>query len=156
MTATFPFGLVKELSWDGQRARWRGRFLVPEGVPDGHYTVLIVVELADGRRRESRQPYVLDSKTDDFQVELSPKAARPGRLLNVTVDSVEPAAEVYVHCKELGWLRRVLSSNDELRWTGKVRVPTGATVGEYRVLLVVRDRAGNRAEQWQTFQVEAK
>ena len=155
VTATFPFGLVKELSWDGQRSRWRGRFLVPEGVPDGHYSILIVIELADGSRIERREPYVLDSKADDFQVELTPKPARAGKLVTVSVDSVEPADEVYVHCKELGWLRQVLTSKDDVRWTAKVRVPAGVAPGEYRVLLVVRDRAGNRAEQWQTLEVEA-
>jgi len=156
VTATFPFGLVKELSWDAQRSRWRGRFLVPAGVPDGHYTVLIVIELADGGRIERREPYVLDSKAEDFQVELSPKPARPGKPVSVNVDSVEPASEVYVHCKELGWLRQGLTSPDGVRWTTKARVPARSAAGAYRVLLVVRDRAGNRAEQWQTLEVEAK
>jgi len=156
VTATFAFGLVKDLSYDTQRSRWRGRFLVPEGVPDGNYTVLIVVELADGSRIERREPYVLDSKNDDFAVEFAPKAVKTGKPLSVKVDSVEPAAEVYVHCPELGWLRQVLASEDGVHWTVKLRVPASSAAGEYRLLVVVRDRAGNRAEQWQTLKVEAK
>ena len=156
VTAIFPFGLLKELSYDAQRARWRGRFLVPEGVPDGAYTIRIVIEFADGSTIERREPYVLDSKVDDFTVEFSPKAARAGKLLNVKVDSVEAADEVYVHCPELGWMRQVLASEDNVHWTVRLRAPAGTVAGEYRVLLVVRDRAGNRAEQWQTLKVEAK
>ena len=156
VTATFSFGLVKELTFDAQRARWRGRFLVPEGLPDGAYTILVVIELADGSRIERREPYVLDSKADDFVVEMLPKAAKPGALLTVKVDSVEPADEVYVHCRELGWLRLVLSSEDAIHWTTRVRVPGDITKGDYQVLVVVRDRAGNRAEQNHTLTVEAK
>jgi Ca-activated chloride channel family protein len=156
VTATFPFGLVKELSYDAQRTMWRGRFLVPEGVPDGNYTVLVVIELADGSLIERREPYVLDSKADDFGVEMAPKPAHAGKTVNVKVDSVEPAEEVYVHCLELGWLRQVLSAKDRVHWTLRLRVPAGTAAGEYQVLVVVRDRAGNRAEQYQTLIVEAK
>ena len=155
VTAYFPFGLVKELTFDGQRARWRGRFLVPEGVPDGAYTILIVIELADGSTVERREPYLLDSHADDFSVELSPKPARAGKLVAITIDSVEPADEVYVHCPELGWQRLVLASKDFVTWTARLRVPAVTTPGEYRVMLVVRDRAGNRAEQWQSLTVNA-
>jgi Ca-activated chloride channel family protein len=156
VTATFSFGLVKELTFDTQRTRWRGRFLVPEGVPDGAYTILIVIELADGSTLERREPYVLDSKADDFTVELLPKTLRPGALLTVKVDSVEPADEVYVHCRELGWLRQVLSTEDGIHWTVRLHVQSDMTKGDYQVLVVVRDRAGNRAEQKHTLTVEAK
>jgi Ca-activated chloride channel family protein len=155
VTAYFPFGLVKELTFDGQRARWRGRFLVPEGVPDGAYTILIVIELADGSTVERREPYLLDSHADDFSVELSPKPARAGKLVAITIDSVEPADEVYLHCPELGWQRLVLASKDFVTWIARLRVPAGTTPGEYRIMLVVRDRAGNRAEQWQSLTVNA-
>jgi Ca-activated chloride channel family protein len=155
VTAYFPFGLVKELTFDGQRARWRGRFLVPEGVPEGAYTILIVIELADGSTVERREPYLLDSHADDFSVELSPKPARAGKLVDITIDSVEPADEVYVHCPELGWQRLVLASKDFVTWTARLRVPAVTTPGEYRIMLVVRDRAGNRAEQWQSLTVNA-
>lgn len=150
VTAYFPFGLVKDLSYDTQRSRWRGRFLVPEGVPDGNYTVLIVIELADGSTIQRHEPYVLDSTGQDFAVEFS--TARAGKV-SVKVDSVEPADEVYVHCPELGWQRVVLSSTDFVTWTGRLRVPAGVA-GSFRVMLVVRDRAGNRTEQFQTVTLE--
>jgi Ca-activated chloride channel family protein len=155
VTATFPFGLVKELSYDAQRSIWRGRFLVPEGVPDGNYSVLVVIELADGSLVERREPYVLDSKAEDFGVELAPKPARAGKMVGVKVDSVESAEEVYVHSLELGWLRRNLAAKDREHWTGRLRVPATTPAGDYDVLVVVRDRAGNRTEQRQTLTVEA-
>jgi Ca-activated chloride channel family protein len=156
VTVFFPFGLVKELVFDAQRARWRGRFLVPEGVPDGDYTMLIVIELADGSIIEKRQPYVLDSKADEFDIELSKKTVKAGASLKVDVNSVEAADEVYVHCPELKWMRQVLASDDGVHWTLKLRVPAGTAAGEYRVMVVVRDKAGNRAEQWTTFKVEGR
>lgn len=155
VTATFPFGLIKELTYDGQRARWRGRFLVPEGVPDGRYSILITIELADGRIVERREPYVLDSKAEDFHVEMA-KTAKAGATVTASVDSIEPAEEVYVHCRELGWLRQVLTAADGVRWTGRLQVPSHTTAGAYGVRIVVRDRAGNRVEQMRTLSVGAK
>ena len=99
---------------------------------------------------------MLDSKADDFTVELLPKAPKRGALLTVKVDSVEPADEVYVHCRELGWLRQVLSTEDGIHWTVRLQVQSDMTKGDYQVLVVVRDRAGNRAEQKHTLTVEAK
>jgi Ca-activated chloride channel family protein len=158
VTAYFPFGLVKDLAWDPKREVWRGRFLVPAGIPDGVYTVLVAVELEDGQVVYDRIAYVLDSRAEEFIVEFSDEVVDAGAGLDVYVDSVEPAREVYVNCPELGWERVRLESEDDrnVDWVAELLVPEDALTGRYEVAVVVRDAAGNRLEQTVTIHVQGE
>jgi Ca-activated chloride channel family protein len=149
VTAYFPFGLVKQLRYDEARRVWRGRFLVPAGIPDGSYTIIVSIELADGSLLRRREGYELDSSAEEFLAAFAGYGAFAGGQVELTIDSVEPAAEVYVHCPELGWDRLVLEATDSasIDWLATLDIPWRTPPGEYRVLLVVRDRAGNRLEQ---------
>jgi Ca-activated chloride channel family protein len=156
VTAYFPFGLVLDLAYDQKREVWRGRFLVPAGIPDGIYTVLIVVEMEDGQVVYDRISYVLDSRAEEFVVEFSKEVLGVGAGVDVFVDAVEPAFEVYVHCPELGWERIQLEAEDDGRidWTAELEVPEDAITGRFEVMVVVRDAAGNRLEQTVTIHVQ--
>ena len=158
VTAYFPFGLVKDLAWDQKREVWRGRFLVPAGIPDGVYTVLVAVELEDGQLVYDRISYVLDSRAEEFIVEFSDEVVGAGEGVDVYVDAVEPAHEVYVNCPELGWERIQLEAEDDRKvdWIAELQVPEDAMTGRYEVLVVVRDAAGNRLEQTVTIHVQGE
>lgn len=158
VTAYFPFGLVKELHFDSVRDVWRGRFLVPAGVPDGDYTILVVIELADGSTVTRKEPYRLDSSTEDFvayfadgescdQHEVDRVASVSAlSMVELSVDAIEPATEVYAHSAELGWNRLALTPIDDQQvlWDGLMTLGPDVSAGTYRVLVVVRDAAGNR------------
>jgi len=158
VTAYFPFGLIKDLAWDPKREVWRGRFLVPAGIPDGVYTVLVAVELENGQVVYDRIHYVLDSRAEEFIVEFSDEVIDAGAGMDVYVDAVEPAREVYVNCPELGWERVQLESEDErnIDWVAELLVPEDALTGRYEVMVVVRDAAGNRLEQTATIHVQGE
>jgi Ca-activated chloride channel family protein len=92
VTAWFPFGLVKDLSWDDGLEKWVVRFLVPTDVPDGEYQAQVVIVKRDGTVELAKASYLIDSKAPDFQVELSGgrirvRTSEPAR--KVTVASVE-------------------------------------------------------------------
>lgn len=148
VTAYFPFGLVEDLHYDAVRDVWRARFLVPAGIPDGPYTIVVRIELADGSVKLRREPYTLDSSVADFEMEIDDRHARPGGVVRIEVDAIEPAHEVYVHLADIGWQRVVLEPGPEkIRWRGRLRLAKDAPQGEYTVMVVVRDVAGNRLEQ---------
>lgn len=149
VTAYFPFGLVKALSYDVGRDLWRTRFLVPEGIADGDYLVVIAIELADGKLLRRTQPFHLDSEAAEFDFGWSAACARPGTTLTLSVDSIEPASEVYVHAPTLHWWRAPLApeGSQAIDWQRLLRVPANAAVGSHEVTVVVRDRAGNRFAQ---------
>ncbi|QSQ26672.1 VWA domain-containing protein [Pyxidicoccus parkwayensis] len=147
VTAYFPFGLVKPLTFDPVTGAWRGRFLVPLSVKDGYYEVVIAAELPDGQvlRREVR--YRLDSKGNEFDVTLSSAEVAAGGMLKLDVDAVEATKEVSVYSELFGEEQHQLETKDGLRFTGELTVPRDAVPGEYELVFVARDSAGNRFER---------
>jgi Ca-activated chloride channel homolog len=69
VTAYFPFGLVKDLSWDDKLQKWVLRFLVPVGVPDGEYEATVLIVRRDRFVEVAKASYTIDSKQPDFEVE---------------------------------------------------------------------------------------
>ncbi|NOK16906.1 VIT domain-containing protein [Corallococcus carmarthensis] len=153
VTAYFPFGLVKPLTFDSLTRSWRGRFLVPLGVADGYYTVFIIAELADGRVERSEVRYRLDSKGNDFDVVLSQKEAAPGDTLTLDVDAVEATQEVSVYGDLFGDDQQLLDTQDHLRFSKALVIPEGTPAGTYELVFVARDAAGNRFERRETLRV---
>ncbi|MFB1485038.1 VIT domain-containing protein [Corallococcus sp. RDP092CA] len=153
VTAYFPFGLVKPLTFDPLTRSWRGRFLVPLGIEDGYYTVFIISELADGRVERSEVRYRLDSQGNDFEVVLSQKELHPGDTLMVDVDAVEATQEVSVYGDLFGEDQHLLDTRDRLRFTKSLVVPEGTPAGAYALVFVARDAAGNRFERRETLRV---
>ena len=88
VTAYFPFGLVKDLRWDGRLEKWTVRFLVPVEVPDGEYEARVVIVKRDGTLEMAKASYVIDSRPPVFDVDLV------GSRIRVRVD--EPARKVTV------------------------------------------------------------
>jgi Ca-activated chloride channel family protein len=153
VTAYFPFGLVKPLTYDTVSGYWRGRFLVPLFVKDGYYDVLVAVEMKDGtvRRREVR--YRLDSQGNDFEVTLSSRLLAPGQTLRLEVDAVEATKELSVYGELFGDEQVLLETRDGLRFSRELVVPAGTEPGEYELVLVARDAAGNRFERREKIRV---
>lgn len=147
VTAYFPFGLVKPLAYDVVTRMWRGRFLVPLEVQDGWYDVVVAVELKDGtvHRREVR--YRLDSKGNDFEVTLSARDVAPGQALGLEADAVETTKEVSVYSELFGEDQLQLDTQDGVRFQRELKVPADAKPGEYELVFVARDPAGNRFER---------
>ncbi|TSC27561.1 VIT domain-containing protein [Corallococcus sp. Z5C101001] len=153
VTAYFPFGLVKPLTFDSLTRAWRGRFLVPLGIEDGYYTVFIIAELADGRVERSEVRYRLDSKGNDFDAVLSQKELAPGDTLTLDVDAVEATQEVSVYGELFGEDQHLLDTQDGLRFTKSLVIPAGTPAGTYELVFVARDAAGNRFERRETLRV---
>jgi Ca-activated chloride channel homolog len=150
VTALFPFGLVKALRYDVARELWRGRFLVPAGIPDGFYEIVVAIVHADGRVEYRRQTYHLDSEVAEFSCSFDRVRVRAGRGFSLDVDAVESAAEVYAHSEALGIRRAALEPADEddrIDWSGWFEVGADVAPGVYPLLVVVRDDAGNRVER---------
>jgi Ca-activated chloride channel family protein len=65
--ALFPFGLRLPLVRRPGTALWEGRFLVPEGLKDGRYTVRVVLRDRSGARITETKPFVLDGKAPEVR-----------------------------------------------------------------------------------------
>lgn len=150
VTAFFPFGLVKPLTYDDGRGLWRGRFLVPAGIPDGYYKIVIAVETVDEEVFYRNEVYHLDSKAEEFICNLKKVRVQAGKGFTLKVDSIEAADEVYAHSKDLGIFRVALEPVDgdkRVDWSKWLKVAKDTTAKVYTLQVVMRDGAGNRVEQ---------
>jgi Ca-activated chloride channel family protein len=175
VTAYFPFGLVKPLHYDRVTNTWRARFLVPKpwtgtrasGArsgpearedgwdgsagpgPEGWYGVQVHVLGRDGVTRVLDVPYHLDATGPDLLVELDRRLVDRGDLIAIRVDAVEPTKEVSVYAAPFGELQHLLEPMDETetRFGGDLLVPDDAPLGWFELVVVARDKAGNRTEQ---------
>jgi len=156
VTAIFPFGLIKALTYDETRDKWRGRFLVPAGIPDGYYNIIIGIETKEGQLQYRRENYHLDSEAEEFITNFEHRRVRAGKGLLLEVDTIEKASEVYVHCEELGLNRVLLIAEDNqkrINWSKWIKIEKDIQAGTYTILVVMRDAAGNRLEKELTIEV---
>lgn len=140
VTAYFPFGLVKDLTYDADSEHWRVRFLVPKQVVDGDYEVKIVVVRADGTVEVAQVPYTIDSEGPEFEVSVEP--GKGGVLVKVT--TAEQARLVTVCADGAPGLRLELKDDgDGLHFQGFLAVPPGKRV----LRVVVADMARNEGDE---------
>jgi len=139
--ALFPFGLRLPLVRRPGTPLFEGRFLVPEGLRDGSYTVRIVLRDAAGATVSESKRFVIDGQAPAIAPDL-PRVVRPGEKLRVAVSTDE---DVIVLEARLGDGAPV-----PLRWdsaakrsVGEIRVPA-TLLGAQEVFIEAVDAAKNR------------
>lgn len=147
VTAYFPFGLVKDLSYDVRSERWQVRFLVPKEVADGRYTAKVLIVKKDGTVELAEVPFTIDSTAPEFSAEVS--AADGG--VEVLVSTAEPARQVTAALISDPRVRIELTdTGDHLVFKGFLPLPAG----HHAVRIVVADKARNEADQQLTCEVK--
>ena len=133
VTAYFPFGLVRDLTWDDGLKKWVLRFLVPVGVPDGEYDATVVIVLRDGRVELAKAHYTIDSKEPDFEVE----AVRVSGGVRLRVRPSKPARRVTAAL--------VANPRRRIELVGSGGEFAGVLRGSGAVRVVVADEARNES-----------
>jgi Ca-activated chloride channel family protein len=88
VVALFPFGLRLPLTRRPGASLWEGRFLVPEGLADGRYSVRIVLRDASGASVSESKTFVVDGRPPVVAPDrLAP--ARPGDAIRVSARADE-------------------------------------------------------------------
>jgi len=139
VTAFFPFGLTRDLTFDESANRWRLRFLVPIEVADGSYHATVLIVTRDGHSELREVPYVIDSQRPEFEVEVSCVDTKMTLLVR-SADRVREvrAAPVSLPSQRLE-LRREPGHQVPALYRGELRLGSRAD----RVNLVVTDLARN-------------
>ncbi len=140
-TALFPFGLKLELVRRPATNIWEGRFLVPEGLRDGRYSVRILLRDATGARISETKHFILDGKAPEIHPEL-PASVRSGDLVQIKARTDEDVVFLSVRLGD--------GAPVPLRWDaaakcsiGMVRVPEGPP-GPRELIFEAVDGAKNR------------
>ncbi|MEA2699597.1 MAG: Ca-activated chloride channel [Myxococcales bacterium] len=146
VTAYFPFGLVKDLTYDAYVERWQVRFLVPKDVPDGEYRVPVVITYRDGHSEVVEAQYRIDSAEPDFDLDVVGVAG--GAV--VTVTAREPLRAATVALVSNPRVRVELDDQGGgLTFKGTLSLPPG----RHRLRVVVADGARNEADSVVTCEV---
>jgi Ca-activated chloride channel family protein len=146
VTAYFPFGLVKDLTYDPTTQVWQTRFLVPKSVADGEYQVPVAILHADGRLERITATYRIDSSEPDFVTTLTPGEGG----VEILVQAKEQLREVVVYDPATHKRVYLTPAADGLSFTGQMSL--GA--GKHLLRVVASDIARNEAEEVVTAEVK--
>jgi Ca-activated chloride channel family protein len=115
-TALFPFGLKLPLVKRPKSNVFEGRFLVPDSLEDGRYSVQIVMRHRSGRTATESKSFVIDGRAPRVSPKL-PKMARVGDEIVLTATTDDDV--IYLSAR-VGTLPPV-----PLRWDQTARASTG-------------------------------
>jgi Ca-activated chloride channel family protein len=87
VTAIFPFGLVKELSYLADEEIFETRFLAPPSMQDGTYGVTLILTDRAGHKRREHKTFVIDSKPPTVKLLPQARTVRAGARLEVLVQA---------------------------------------------------------------------
>jgi len=139
--ALFPFGLKLDLVRRPGTQTWEGRFLVPEGFPEGRHALRILLRDASGAMLTETKHFILDGTAPQIRAEL-PASARAGEVVRI---QARTDADVVMLNARMGEAPPV-----PLRWdpeahcsVGYLRIPEDCH-GSQEVLFEAVDAARNR------------
>ena len=144
--AIFPFGLTKRLNHLESEKVWQTRFLAPDDMQDGTYTVRLILRDDVGHTYREAKTFVIASKPPVVTVRLDSKRYHRGQMIPLKVSASEStrtlvarldgAAPVWLH-----WNQKAGAN------TGELQVPGDLPAGNYRLTVIAEDFAHNIGTQ---------
>ncbi|MEK6302879.1 MAG: VIT domain-containing protein [Acidobacteriota bacterium] len=152
VTAVFPFGLTKRLTYIKAEDVWETRFIAPREMSDGVYHCRLVLVDKRGRAYQEEKSFVIDSRPPRLQAALSQTVARAGEDLVITVradsDTRVIAARVFGSMPvAVVWDAKAKAN------VGRLRLPVGLPSGTYVIQVTAEDFAHNSSEVELTVEV---
>src|SRR5262249_50592036 len=132
VTAVFPFGLTKRLTYVAEEDVWETRFLAPREMTDGVYRCRLILVDRKGRAFQEEKSFVIDSRPPQLRATLNQTVARAGEDLIITVradsDTRVISARIYGSLP----VPVVWDSNAKAN-VGILRLPSGLPSGTYTI-----------------------
>ena len=144
--AVFPFGLTKRLRYLDDEKVWQTRFLVPEDMQDGTYSVRLILRDREGNTCREAKTFVIASKPPVLNIRLNSRRYHRGEMIPILVSAsastrtltarLEGAAPVSLH-----WNQNAAMN------TGELEVPSDLPTGNYQLTVIGEDIAHNIGTQ---------
>ncbi len=146
VTALFPFGLVQKLRYLSGEDVWQTRFLAPDDMQDGTYTVRLVLGDRLGHTYRESKTFVIASKPPVVQIELDRRRYHPGEVLNLRASASQSTRALIARLEgvspvALNWNARAGIN------TGQLFIPGQTIPGLYKLTVTAEDIAHNIAAQ---------
>ncbi|HJQ22452.1 MAG TPA: VIT domain-containing protein [Blastocatellia bacterium] len=142
VTAVFPFGLTKRLTYLKGEDVWETRFVAPHEMSDGVYHCRLLLVDDKGRAYQEDKSFVIDSRPPRLEPKLNQAIAHAGEAVTITVradiDTRVIAARV------LGALPVPIVWDAKAKANvGHLRIPAGLPSGTYTIQVTAEDFAHN-------------
>jgi len=146
VVALFPFGLVQKLRYLSDEDTWQTRFLAPDEMQDGTYTVRLILRDRQGRAYRESKTFVIASKPPVVHVKVDRERYRRGEIVNLNVRASQNTRTLIARLEGV--------SPVGLRWdqharvnTGQLLIPDQMIPGTYTLTVTAEDIAHNIGTQ---------
>lgn len=142
VTAVFPFGLTRRMTYIKGEDVWETRFIAPREMSDGVYHCRLVLVDRQGRAYQEAKSFVIDSRPPKLQASLNQTVAHAGEDLTLTVradsDTRVIAARIFGSLPvPVVWDAKARAN------IGHLSIPTGLPSGSYAIQVTAEDFAHN-------------
>ena len=146
VTALFPFGLVQRLRYLSGEDVWQTRFLAPNDMQDGTYTVRLLLRDRAGRTYREFKTFVIASQPPVVQIKLGSKRYHRGQAVDLKVSASQTTRTLVARLEGaipvgLNWDARAGAN------TGRLLIPDQTIPGTYRLTVTAEDIAHNIGTQ---------
>src|SRR6266852_205379 len=146
VTALFPFGLVQKLRYLSGEDVWQTRFLAPDDMQDGSYTVRLVLRDRLGRTYREFKTFVIASKPPVVQIKLGTRRYHRGQSVDLKVSASQSTRTLVARLEG--------ASPVALNWdawaginAGQLFIPEQTIPGTYKLTVTAEDIAHNIGTQ---------
>lgn len=147
ITAIFPFGLVKSLTYLESEQVWQTRFLVPVSMKDGTYSCRLILRDKDGNQYNEKKSFVVDSRPPVFKTKLDRKLHR-GRTVKILVAADSDTRSIFARLENLPPIRLEWSGTEKAS-VGYLKIPAEYSSGVFTLEVAAEDFAHNQS-RWST------
>jgi len=146
VTALFPFGLVQKLRYLSGEDVWQTRFLAPDDMQDGTYTVRLVLRDRQGHTYREFKTFVIASKPPVVQVKLDTKRYHRGQTISLKAKASQSTRTLMARLEgvspvALNWDARAGINS------GQLVIPEQTVPGTYKLTVTAEDIAHNIGTQ---------
>ena len=144
--ALFPFGLTKKLRYLETEDIWQTRFLAPDDMQDGAYSVRLILRDRAGHIYRESKTFVIASTPPVVRIKLDKKQFHHGETLPLRVSASESTRTLFARLEGapavvLRWNPRAGAN------TGELIIPDQLPAGNYRLVVTAEDIAHNTGSQ---------
>ncbi len=146
VTALFPFGLVQKLRYLSGEDVWQTRFLAPDDMQDGTYTVRLVLRDRAGHTYREFKTFVIASKPPVVQIKLDTRRFHRGQAVNLKASASQTTRTLTARLEgaapiSLNWDARAGIN------AGQLVIPDQTLPGTYKLTVTAEDIAHNIGTQ---------
>jgi Ca-activated chloride channel homolog len=142
VTAVFPFGLTRRLTYLKGEDVWETRFVAPHEMSDGVYHCRLLLVDNKGRAYQEEKSFVIDSRPPRLEPKLDQTLAHAGEAVTITVRADSDTR--VIAARVLGALPVPIVWDAKAKANiGHLRIPAGLPSGTYTIQVTAEDFAHN-------------